>query len=83
MEFTKPTSLNGTQLKSELKGQGIAVDVINDNGNGQISFDVTKAKEDLAASIVATHVGIDSIPTIADKLASVGLNIEELKAALA
>jgi hypothetical protein len=83
MEFTKPNSLNGAQLKAELLDQGIDVEVIDDNGTGTISFNVTKAKEGLAASIVADHVGVDSVPTIADKLESVGLNIDELKAALA
>jgi hypothetical protein len=83
MEFTKPNSLNGAQLKSELSAQGITIEVIDDNGTGTISFDVAKAKEGLAASIVAAHVGVETQPTIADKLASVGLSIDDLKAALA
>jgi len=83
MEFTKPESLNGAQLKSELKAQGINVEVIDDNGIGQISFEVPKTKEILAESIVTSHFGVDSVQTLADKLASVGLNIDELKAALA
>ena len=82
MEFTKPNSLNGAQLKSELKAQGIAVDVIDDNGNGQISFDVEKNKETAANEIVAAHIGIETKPTIADKLAQAGLTIDELKTAL-
>ena len=83
MEFTKPNLLNGGQLKSELSAQGISVEIIEDNGTGTISFDVLKAKEGLAVSIVANHVGVDSVPTIAEKLASAGINIDELKAVLA
>ena len=83
MEFTKPNSLNGTQLKSELSAQGISVEVIDDNGIGTISFEVAKPKEGLAASIVAAHVGVETQPTIAEKLSLVGLSIDDLKAALA
>jgi len=82
MKFDKPESLNGAQLKNELKTQGIEVLTIEDDANGFISFDVAKAKESLAASIVGAHIGIETTPTIADKLAQVGLTIEELKVAL-
>lgn len=82
MNFTKPESLNGAQLKTELKAQGIDVLVIEDDGLGSISFEVSKAKEGLAASIVAAHVGVDKEPTIAEKLESVGLSLDDLKAAL-
>jgi hypothetical protein len=43
---------------------------------------VDKAKEGVAAAVVAAHVGIDTEPTIDDKLASVGLSLNDLKAAL-
>ena len=82
MNFIKPKSLNGAQLKDELKTQGIDVSIIEDDGQGNISFHVEKAKEGLAASIVAAHVGIDKEPTIAEKLESVGLSLNDLKAAL-
>ena len=82
MNFTKPQALNGKQLKDELKAQGITVETIEDNGIGVISFDVTKAKEDMAAEIVAAHIGVETQPTIAEKLASVGLSLEELRTAL-
>ena len=82
MDFIKPKSLNGKQLKDELKAEGIEVVTIEDNANGDISFDVEKNKESLAASIVAAHVGIENQPTINDKLASVGLSVSDLKNAL-
>jgi hypothetical protein len=83
MNFTKPASLNGTQLKAELKADGINVDVIEDNGDGTISLLVPVTKVDAATRIVAAHVGVESQPTISEKLAIVGLTVEELKAALA
>lgn len=83
MEFTKPNSLNGAQLKAELKAQGINVEVIDDLGNGKIEFAIGVSEKTKAESIVAAHVGVDTVPTIAEKLASVGLSIADLKAALA
>lgn len=83
MEFTKPQSLNGAQLKTELKAKGIDVKTIDDLGNGSISFEVPKPKETDAESIVSQHVGIDRVPTIAEKLASIDLDLNQLKAALA
>ena len=80
--FTKPQNLNGEELMAELAAVGIVVDEIRDNGEGIISF-ITN-DETLAASVVAKHNG-NQIPreaTIADKLASVGLSLDELKAAI-
>jgi hypothetical protein len=82
MNFTKPQALNGAQLKDELQAQGITVAGLEDDGQGQISFNVEKAKEGLAASIVAAHVGIDKEPTVTEKLESVGVSIDDLKVAL-
>lgn len=80
--FTKPKNLNGEELMAELAAVGIIVTEIRDNGEGIISF-VTD-DETLAASVVAKHNG-NQIPreaTVAEKLASVGLGVDELKAAL-
>jgi hypothetical protein len=82
MNFVKPEALNGAQLMDELKTQGIIVEKIEDNGKGQISFDVAKDKESIASSIVAAHVGIDKEPTVLEKLQSVGISIDDLKVAL-
>lgn len=88
IQFTKPKNLNGTQLKLELNDKGIAiidnVDALLDNGQGSILLDILESDKDKAASIVAAHNGtiIAPEPTIADKLASVGLSVTDLKAAL-
>ena len=80
--FTKPENLNGTELKQELAASGIVIESIKDNLNGTISFDTDKESE--ATSIVAAHNGTTEAPelTIFEKLASVGLSIDDLKVAL-
>jgi hypothetical protein len=80
--FTKPLNLNGKELKEELAEVGIFVDLISDLTDGTIGF--LTDNEELAASIVAAHNGttVATQPTIETKLASVGLSLDELKAAL-
>jgi hypothetical protein len=85
IQFTKPENLNGAELIAELTAVGVA---INEppfiDGNGDFWLNIKVEDEAKAASIVATHNGtiIAPEPSIADKLASVGLSIEELKTAL-
>lgn len=80
--FPKPTNLNGEELIAELKAVGLNVEQINDNGNGQIYFETDNVE--LAGKIVEKHNGnvIPREATIEDKLASVGLKIDDLKTAL-
>jgi hypothetical protein len=86
IKFDKPTNLNGAELLAELKASGVAVTglpLIDENGEFWLYVKETdKAK---TMPIVAAHNGtlVAPEPTIAEKLASVGLSIEELKAALA
>jgi len=80
--FTKPENLNGTELKKELIIAGIIVTDIYDFSDGTIGFETDN--ESAAAAVVAAHNGttVAPEPTIADKLASVGLSLDELKAAI-
>ena len=80
--FTKPENLNGTELMAELAKVGIAVDKVFDFANGTIGFETDN--ESAAAAVVAAHNGttVAPEPTIADKLTSVGLSLDELKAAI-
>ena len=80
--FDKPTNLNGTELKDELAEKGIIVEVVYDFANGTIGFETDNEVE--AAKVVSAHNGtiIPAEPTIEQKLASVGLSVEDLKAAL-
>ena len=86
IKFDKPTNLNGAELLAELKAGGVVVaglPLIDENG--EFWLDVKETDKAKTTTIVAAHEGtmVAPEPTIAEKLASVGLSIEELKAALA
>jgi hypothetical protein len=80
--FTKPTNLNGAELKNELAAVGIIVEKVFDFGDGTIGFETDN--ESAAQIVVAAHNGttVAPEPSVSDKLASVGLNLDDLKAAL-
>lgn len=79
--YPKPENLNGAELIAELAAIGVIVDKVQDNGNNTISLETTDKK---AEAVVASHNGttVAPLPTIAEKLQLVGLNLDELKAAL-
>ena len=88
IQFTKPTNLNGTELRKELNDAGVA---ISDNllcvmidSDGNLKLDIVEADEAKAAAVVTAHNGTTVAPeaTIAEKLASVGLSVADLKEAL-
>ena len=85
IKFIKPSNLNGGELLQELNAAGVLV-TTNPmiDGNDCLWLDIAKTDEAKAKPIVTAHNGTVIPPeqTIADKLASVGLSIEELKAAL-
>jgi hypothetical protein len=86
--FTKPASLNGIQLKEELRAAGVSISddsaAVLDSSDGFIHLDIKKADETKAAAVVAAHVGVDSVIELSldEKLASVGISLAEIKAAL-
>lgn len=85
IQFTKPQNLNGAQLITELNAAGILVNqepLID--GNGDFWLDIDASDKSKAESIVATHNGIvmPEEVSIEEKLASVGLNLQDLKTAL-
>ena len=86
-KYTKPENLNGSELRAELQASGVlisndsdAVRVIGDS----LILDIAKKDHDKAAAVVAAHNGTITPhePTIEEKLASVGLNVADLKSAL-
>jgi hypothetical protein len=88
IKFTKPENLNGYELRDELRNIGVE---ISDNlssiiveADGLLYLDIKPEDESKAALVVAAHNGttIAPEPTIEDKLASVGLSLDELRAAL-
>ena len=80
--YKKPKNLNGAELIAELKNAGLEVKDIYDYADGTIGFDTND--EATAAAVVVAHNGttVAPEPTIVDKLASVGLNLSDLKTAL-
>lgn len=80
--FNRPENLNGAELIAELATAGIIVERIFQFGNGNIGIETDK--ESLAGQIVSAHNGTIVAPelTIEDKLAIVGLNLDDLKSAL-
>ncbi len=82
--FTKPKKLNGIQLREELRDAGVEIDdgrsvVIIGN---ELHLDILETDKEKAEEIVSKHIGIDKEITIEEKLASVGLSLPDLKAAL-
>ncbi len=83
--FTKPQNLNGNELLDELSAVGVAVKGLPvDDGEGNLILNIASKDEARAAEVVAAHNGttVAPQPTIEDKLASVGLSLPDLKAAL-
>lgn len=75
-EFEIPAAINGEQLKGELNCDEV---YIRDN-KLVIGGELTQAQ---AAAGIAAHIPIPPAePTITEKLASVGLSVDDLKAAL-
>lgn len=83
--FTKPEKLNGNQLKEELLVKGIELfDMPYIDGDGTLWLDIEAEKVAAAESVVKKHIGQDNPNSLSveEKLASVGLNLEDLKTAL-
>lgn len=85
IKYTKPQNLNGAELLEELNAAGVSItEPPFIDGNGDLFLDIADADAKKAEKVLAAHNGttVSPEPTIAQKLASVGLSIEELKAAL-
>jgi hypothetical protein len=88
IQFNKPNNLNGKELRDELNAAGVVISYDKNsvlvNAEGYLVLEIDSSDEDKAAAIVAAHNGttVAPQPTIEDKLASVGLSLDELRAAL-
>lgn len=88
IKFNKPINLNGKELRDELNAAGIIISyesgAVAQDSDGFLLLDITPDNESAAATVVAAHNGttVAPEPTIADKLASVGLSLDELKSAI-
>ena len=92
-KFTIPTNLNGAELIDELIQAG--VNLPEEKGayknvkppmimDGFLWLDVNNSDESLTKQIVEAHDGdtTEKEPSVSDKLASVGLSLDDLKTAL-
>lgn len=88
IKFDKPVNLNGSELLNELAEVGInlipLVQSPIDKGDGFIWLDIDEADKSKAEAVVSAHNGtvISTAPTVEQKLASVGLHLDDLKSAL-
>jgi hypothetical protein len=87
IKFNKPENLNGAELVAELNAKNIIVNEQTSpfvDGNGDLWLDISAKDEAKAKPIVNAHNGttVAPEPTITQKLASVGLSIDDLKIAL-
>ena len=86
--FQKPENLNGKELRDELNAGGVLISYdynsVQLTDNGKLFLDIAEKDKEKANTIVAAHNGrtVAIEPTIEDKLASVGLNLTDLKSAL-
>ena len=80
---TTSKEINLKQLDEELGKQGLIADFNDPNNKLILPTETSTVTEAQLEAAIAAHIAIPyPEPTIADKLASVGLSIEELKAAL-
>ena len=88
IKLNKPINLNGTELRQELNAAGVVISdkpsAVKADNEGNLWLDIASKDEAKAKSVVDVHNGttVAPEPTVADKLANAGLNLEDLKAAL-
>lgn len=88
IKFNAPASLIGQQLKKELNAAGVKIDLgadsIEIDGNGDLLLAIAAKDEAKAQTVIDAHTPIFAPAqiTIEQKLESIGLTIEELKAAI-
>jgi hypothetical protein len=87
IQFTKPTNLNGTELRKELNDAGVTISdalyAVVDDGYGNLLLDIADTDEAKAQAIVAKHNGTTTVPdNSADKaalLAKLGITADEAR----
>jgi hypothetical protein len=75
--------INLTQLDKELGSKGLVADFNDHNKKIILPADESDVTEAQLEAGIAAHIALpDPEPTVADKLARVGLSVDEIKAAL-
>jgi|688.fasta_scaffold2047262_2 hypothetical protein len=86
--FTKPSNLNGAELRAELNAAGVNItddlDAVTLDENNNLCLKIAQKDVEKATQVVSNHNGNVIAPslTIEQKLATVGLSIADLRAAL-
>lgn len=88
IKFNAPNSLSGSALRKELNAAGIKisndVDAVQIDENGDLLLDIAAKDKSAAQVVLDAHKGISQPVEIslAEKLSSIGLSIDELREAL-
>jgi hypothetical protein len=85
IKVTRPVNLNGAELIDELTAKGVKVKGVPFiDGNNDLFLDIAEKDLVKAEEVLAKHNGTQKAPelTVAQKLESVGLSLDDLKAAL-
>jgi hypothetical protein len=85
--LNKPTNLNGSELRDELRAGGVAISdaatAVSIDGNGDLWLDIKATDETKAEAIVAAHNGTtvapDNATAKAALLARLGITADEAK----
>ena len=91
IKYTKPTELNGSQLRKELQNAGITISDASESvmvdGNNDLWLDIADKDKAKAETIVAAHIGVDESAireaAKAALLARLGITADEAKLLLA
>lgn len=86
ISFDKPTQFEGAQFCEELEAAGVEINKATSpfiDADGIFWLDINAKDTQKAQDVLNAHVPKPRPePTVAEKLASVGLNLDDLKAAL-
>ena len=85
IKYNKPANLNGTELLAELNAAGVLIEQSPTvDGNDNLWLEIADKDKIKAQTVVDAHNGttVAPEPTIADKLAGLGLSVDDLKIAL-
>jgi hypothetical protein len=85
IKFNRPVNLNGTELLAELNAAGVSIEQLPMvDGNDDLWLEIANKDKTKVQTVVDAHDGtiLAPEPTIADRLANAGLNLDELRTAL-
>jgi len=85
IKFSLPEELNAEQLVNEIEENGISInrdELPLIDGNKDFWLAVDEKDREAVQAVLDNHKAVFKQPTIEDKLASVGLSLDELKAAI-